>query len=72
MARRLEVLFYLDVPYTLESVEHPSFLPGRAGRIMAQGRCLGLIGELHPEVLERWQIGMPVVVIEVELGALAK
>ncbi len=66
------LLFYLDVPYTLESVEHPSFLPGRAGRIMAQGRCLGLIGELHPEVLERWQIGMPVVVIEVELGALAK
>ena len=64
--------FYLDSPYTLEPVSHPSFLEGRAGRILSNGRPVGLIGELHPEVLERWQIGMPSVVFELEVDALAE
>ena len=66
------LLFYLDCPYTLEPVAHPSFLEGRAGRILSNGRPVGLIGELHPEVLEHWQIGMPSVVFELEVDALAE
>ncbi len=65
------LLFYLDYPYTLEPVAHPSFLEGRAGRILMDGRPVGLIGELHPEVLEHWQIGMPCVVFELEVDSLA-
>lgn len=65
------LLFYLDVPYTLEPVAHPSFLEGRAGRILSDGRAVGLIGELHPDVLEQWQIGMPSVVFELEVDELA-
>ena len=66
------LLFYLDCPYTLEPVAHPSFLEGRAGRILSNGRPVGLIGELHPEVLEHWQIGMTGVVFELEVDALAE
>ena len=66
------LLFYLDYPYTLEPVAHPSFLDGRAGRILLDGRPVGLIGELHPEVLEHWQIGMPCVVFELEVDPLAE
>lgn len=66
------LLFYLDVPYTLEPVTHPSFLEGRAGRILLDGRPAGLIGELHPEVLEHWQIGMPCVVFELEVDPIAE
>jgi phenylalanyl-tRNA synthetase beta chain len=69
----LDVLFYhLDRPYTLEPLSHPSFLDGRAGRIVSDGVALGLIGELHPEVLERWQIGVPVAAFEVNLTQLAE
>ncbi len=69
----LDVLFYhLDRPYTLEPLAHPSFLPGRAGQVMSDGVALGLIGEVHPEVLERWQIGVPVVAFEVNLTSLAE
>lgn len=69
----LDMLFYhLDRPYTLEPLAHPSFLEGRAGRIMSEGMPLGLIGEVHPEVLERWQIGMPVVAFEVNLSLLVE
>jgi phenylalanyl-tRNA synthetase beta chain len=67
----LDVLFYyLGKEYGLEPVQHPSFLEGRAGRIVVSGKPLGIIGEVHPEVLERWQIGMPVVSFDVNLSQL--
>jgi phenylalanyl-tRNA synthetase beta chain len=67
----LDVLFYyLGKEYSLETVQHPSFLEGRAGRILVAGQPVGVIGELHPEVLERWQIAMPVVAFDLNLSQL--
>lgn len=65
------LLYYLDRAYRLESVQHPSFLEGRAGRIVGDdGVVLGVIGEVHPEVLERWQVTVPAVSFEIDLSAL--
>jgi len=66
------LLYYLNESYTLETIGHPALLDGRVGRIMSAGGPLGLIGELHPEVLERWQVGMPSVVFELEVDALVE
>jgi phenylalanyl-tRNA synthetase beta chain len=67
----LDVLFYyMGKEYTLQPLPHPSFLEGRAGAIVVSGHALGVIGEVHPEVLERWQIGVPVVALEVNLSQL--
>ncbi|MCH6556771.1 MAG: phenylalanine--tRNA ligase subunit beta [Nitrospirae bacterium] len=66
------LLYYLGYPYTLEPIHHPSFLGGRAGQIISQSKAVGLIGELHPEVLEQWQVGMPGVVFELSVDALAE
>jgi len=67
----VDVLFYyLGKDYSLAPVQHPSYLEGRAGRIVVAGKPLGIIGELHPEVLERWQIAVPVVACEVNLTQL--
>jgi len=52
-------------------VQHSSFLEGRAGRVLVSGKPIGVIGEVHPEVLERWQITMPVVAFDVNLSQLA-
>ena len=69
----LDVLFYhLRKEYSLEPVQHPSFLEGRAGRIIVSGKPLGVIGEVHPEVLEQWQIAMPVVAFDVNLSQLSE
>lgn len=69
----LDVLFYhLDRSYTLVPLAHPSFLEGRAGGIMVDGVRVGVIGELHPEVLERWQIAVPAVAFEVNLSNLTE
>jgi phenylalanyl-tRNA synthetase beta chain len=70
----LDALFYyLDRSYRMEPVQHPSFLEGRAGRIvMESGVEVGVIGEVHPEVLEHWQITVPVAAFEVDLTSFAE
>jgi phenylalanyl-tRNA synthetase beta chain len=69
----LDTLFYnVNQAYSLEPIQHPSFLTGRVGSIVSDGKQIGVIGELHPEVLERWQISVPVVVFEIDLTDLAE
>jgi len=64
------LLYHLGKEYTLAPVQHPSFLQGRAGQIVVGTRPVGVIGEVHPEVLERWQIAVPVVAFDVNLSRL--
>jgi phenylalanyl-tRNA synthetase beta chain len=64
------LLYYLGIEYRLEPAEHPLFLAGRCGRVVAGGRGLGHIGEVRPEVLERRQIAMPCAAFEIDLTRL--
>jgi phenylalanyl-tRNA synthetase beta chain len=64
----LEALaYYLQIEYTLNPVDHPTYLQGRAGEIVKDGDVYGIIGEVHPEVLETWGIAVPVSVFEVNI-----
>jgi len=45
----------------------PEFIDGRAGKILIDGRPVGVFGEVSPEVLDNFGIGMPVVAFEMEL-----
>ncbi len=55
-----------------ESSAHPSLHPARAAEIRAaDGTLLGHVGELHPIVAERWDLGeRPVVVADLDLDAI--
>jgi phenylalanyl-tRNA synthetase beta chain len=64
------LLYYLGIAYTVEPAEHPLFLQGRCGRVVAGGVELGLLGEVRPEVLERRQISMPCAAFEINLDRL--
>ncbi|NJE06427.1 phenylalanine--tRNA ligase subunit beta [Thermococcus sp. M36] len=64
------VMHHLGFTYELEEIEHPSFIEGRVGRIVVDGKVIGIIGEIHPEVLENWGIEMPVAAFELFLGPL--
>lgn len=59
--------YYLGFDYRLTPSEHPTFLPGRAGEIRLDGNRFGIIGEIHPEVLENWGISVPVSAFEVNI-----
>ncbi len=64
------VMRHLGFQYELEKIEHPSFIQGRVGRIVVGGETLGIIGEVHPAVLEKWGIEMPVAGFELFLRPL--
>jgi phenylalanyl-tRNA synthetase beta chain len=57
--------------YVVKPIEHASLIPGRAaGLFDASGRQIGLMGELHPEVLENYGLRHPVAVLELSLEKL--
>ncbi|WP_297497919.1 phenylalanine--tRNA ligase subunit beta [Thermococcus sp.] len=64
------VMRHLGFEYQLEEIEHPSFIPGRAGKIVVEGKAIGVIGEVHPIVLENWGLEMPVAAFELFLHPL--
>ncbi|MCD6559614.1 MAG: phenylalanine--tRNA ligase subunit beta, partial [Palaeococcus sp.] len=61
---------HLGFEYEIEEVEHPSFISGRSGKILVGGREIGIIGEIHPQVLENWGMEVPVAAFEVYLRPL--
>ncbi|MHC1582269.1 MAG: phenylalanine--tRNA ligase subunit beta [Candidatus Syntropharchaeia archaeon] len=54
------------VDYEFEEFQHPSFIDGRVVSIKTQ-REIGFFGEIHPEVLENWEIFVSVLALEMEV-----
>jgi phenylalanyl-tRNA synthetase beta chain len=62
----LESLFMnLGVPWQIQPTSNPSFIEGRAGKVLIDGIEMGLVGEIHPLVLEAWKLENPTVAFEV-------
>lgn len=68
---------YLDVlmrmiklKYELIKTSHKSFIEGRVAKIVVNKKEIGIVGEIHPLVLENWKIGFPVVAFEINVNAL--
>jgi len=60
----------IDLKYDTKDAEHPSFIPGRVGRISVNGKDVVYIGELHPEVISNFGLEMPVACLEFNLTEL--
>ena len=56
----------LETPPT----EHPSFIPDRAAAVVLDGESVGVIGEIHPEVLVEHDLELPVAAFEFRLHGL--
>jgi phenylalanyl-tRNA synthetase beta chain len=57
----------LETPAT----EHPTFIDGRAAEVVIDGESVGVIGEVHPQVLVEHDLELPVAAFEFRLDALA-
>lgn len=55
---------------SVKESEHPPFISGRSGDILIDGKKIGVIGEVHPQVLANWSITMPVVAFELNMNRL--
>ncbi|MEA1931349.1 MAG: phenylalanine--tRNA ligase subunit beta [Euryarchaeota archaeon] len=61
-----------DFDATLETpaTEHPSFINGRVADVVVDGETVGVIGEIHPQVLVNHDLELPVAAFELRLDAL--
>ncbi len=69
----LDSLFkMLGVEYVLKKLSHNSFINGRSASIFVKNKYIGTIGEIRPLVLEKWNMGTPVVAAEINLGYIRR
>ena len=67
----LETLMkHLNINFKLKHTIHPSFIDGRCGEIVINNKVVGIIGEIHPQVLENFGLENPVAAFELNVDAL--
>ena len=57
----------LGLNLVLKSTKHPSFIDGRAADIIVSNKKIGVIGEVHPQVLNNWNLEKAVVAFEIDI-----
>ena len=55
---------------TFVKAVHPALHPGRCANITLDGRQVGVVGELHPRWVQKYELGTAPVVFELELNDL--
>ena len=68
----LELMFpQLGIHVVYEPSRDPIMHPGKTARLLCAGRAIGVIGEVHPRVLERFDLeGVPAAMFEIDLESL--
>ena len=58
--------------WKIKETRHPSFLQGRVAAIYVKGRKIGVVGEIHPEVLNNFELENPTSAFEINLQRIIK
>jgi len=58
--------------WTIKETRHPSLLQGRAAAIYVKGGKIGVVGEVHPEVLNNFELENPTSAFEIDLQRILK
>lgn len=64
------LMMNLGFEFTLRPATNPSFLEGRVGTILIGDQEVGVIGEVHPQVIENWKLENPVAAMELDISEL--
>jgi phenylalanyl-tRNA synthetase beta chain len=75
-----EIKSYVEAIFTnlgvteweIKETKHPSFIPGRVAAIGYKRKNIGVLGELHPEVLNKFELENPTSAFEVDLEKIFK
>jgi phenylalanyl-tRNA synthetase beta chain len=66
------VLMNLGIEWRIKKSAHPSFIDGRVGAAIVKGANVGTLGEIHPKVLEAWEIENPASAFELNMERIIK
>ncbi|VVB76762.1 Phenylalanine--tRNA ligase beta subunit [uncultured archaeon] len=57
----------IGIGFAIKGQSHGGFIDGRCAAVMFNGKEIGVIGEIHPEVLANFGIEQPVLAMEIRL-----
>ncbi|MGO1297928.1 MAG: phenylalanine--tRNA ligase subunit beta [Vibrio sp.] len=60
-----------DKAYHFEAVKHPALHPGQSAAVILDGKQVGVIGTVHPELERKFGLNGRTVVFEIEWNAIA-
>ncbi|HIE14061.1 TPA: phenylalanine--tRNA ligase subunit beta [Candidatus Bathyarchaeota archaeon] len=60
----------ISLDFKVEETEHESFINGRVGKVIVGREELGIIGEVHPKVLQNWGLENPASAFEINLDKI--
>jgi len=67
--QNLEAIYrVLGKSVELREADNESFIVGRCAKVYVDNKEAGIIGEIHPTILQKWGLEMPVVAFEVKLS----
>jgi len=69
-SRIASLFYYLDVEFSVKESADPRFIPGRGADLFVSGKKAGVFGEVHPQVLENWGVGVPACLADIDLDTL--
>lgn len=67
------IMVLLEVPwkgekgYSLQAIDDASYFPGRCAAVMFGGVAIGIVGVLHPRVLQAFEVSHPCAVLELNI-----
>ncbi|HSD59542.1 MAG TPA: phenylalanine--tRNA ligase subunit beta, partial [Burkholderiales bacterium] len=67
----VEALFWPRVA-RFEPAAHPALHPGRSACILLNGAVAGIIGELHPNLQQKYELSRGAALFELDVGALTR
>ncbi len=66
------ILLSLGASCEMRPTTDPAFIDGRAASMILGQQAIGVLGEIHPAVLAAWQLPVPVLAAEMDIGLLMK
>ncbi|MFW6013897.1 MAG: phenylalanine--tRNA ligase subunit beta [Nanoarchaeota archaeon] len=60
----------IGIDYKIEEKDHSSFIKGRCATLYIDDEELGVLGEIHPEVIENWELEFPAAGAEINISML--
>jgi phenylalanyl-tRNA synthetase beta chain len=60
----------LGIKYRLKKTTHKSFIPERSASVVIGKKSIGVIGEIHPLVLNNWGLEKPTAAFELSVDEL--
>ena len=71
IAEGILACFQVDrVSWDIDKAAEPYLHPGKSCGLFCQGKPLGVMGEVHPRTLEKFEIDMPVYLLDLDMASL--